>query len=56
MSANVASRMDTATPYLRDLISSVNKGEMKVPQFQRAFVWVQDKALRLLDRIAKNIR
>ncbi len=54
MTANVASRMDTATPYLRDLISSVDKGEIKVPQFQRPFVWRQDKALRLLDSIAKN--
>ena len=41
-------------PYLRDLISSVDKGEIKVPQFQRPFVWRQDKALRLLDSISKN--
>lgn len=54
MSANVGSRLSTATPYIRDLNSQVRKGEIKIPQFQRPFVWGNDQALRLLDSVANN--
>lgn len=54
MSANIASRLETGTPYLKDLIADVNSGQIKVPQFQRQFVWKEEQALKLLDSIANN--
>ncbi|MGV1099917.1 DUF262 domain-containing protein [Thiovibrio sp. JS02] len=54
MKANIASRLGTGTPFLKDLITGVKKGEIKVPQFQRKFVWKEEQALNLLDSIASN--
>jgi len=54
MPANVASRLETKTQYLNDLINSVRNGEIKVPQFQRPFVWRIEQAINLLDSIANN--
>ncbi|GJL52376.1 MAG: hypothetical protein NPIRA01_36030 [Nitrospirales bacterium] len=54
MSANIASRLETGTPFLKDLIADVNSGQIKVPQFQRQFVWKEEQALKLLDSIASN--
>jgi hypothetical protein len=54
MKANIASRLQTETPLLRDLITGLKKGEIKVPKFQRRFIWREDQALNLLDSIASN--
>ena len=54
MSANIASRLETGTPFLKDLIADINSGQIKVPQFQRQFVWKEEQALKLLDSIANN--
>lgn len=54
MSANIASRLETGTPFLKDLIADVNSGQIKVPQFQRQFVWKEEQALKLLDSISSN--
>jgi hypothetical protein len=54
MKPNIQSRLDTATPYLKDLITEVKKGEIKIPQFQRKFVWKEDQALKLLDSLSSN--
>lgn len=54
MSVNIASRLETGTPFIKDLISDINSGEIKVPQFQRPFVWKEEQALKLLDSIASN--
>lgn len=54
MKANIASRLGTDTPLLKDLIACVRKGEIKVPQFQRRFVWKEDQAVNLLDSIGSN--
>ncbi|MGW2144062.1 GmrSD restriction endonuclease domain-containing protein [Nonomuraea bangladeshensis] len=54
MSANVGTRLSTATAYIKDLNVQVRKGEIKVPQFQRPFVWGDDQALALLDSVANN--
>jgi hypothetical protein len=54
MRANVASKLQTGTPFLIDLIASVRDGEIKVPQFQRPFVWKAEQALTLLDSIGSN--
>lgn len=37
-----------------DLISEIQKGQIKVPKFQRNFVWSLDKTANLLDSILKG--
>ncbi|MBN2836699.1 MAG: DUF262 domain-containing protein [Candidatus Delongbacteria bacterium] len=37
-----------------DLISEIQKGQIKVPKFQRNFVWSVDKTAKLLDSILKG--
>jgi hypothetical protein len=51
---NVVSRLETKTAFIRDLISDIQKGEIKIPQFQRKFVWKEIQALDLLDSISNN--
>jgi len=46
--------LETDTPLLKDLITGIKRGEIKVPQFQRRFVWKDEQALNLLDSIASN--
>lgn len=47
-------RLSTNTPYIRDLNARIRVGEMKVPKFQRPFVWTEDQALALLDSLRRN--
>jgi hypothetical protein len=54
MTTNILSRLGTDTPLISDLIADVRKGEIKIPQFQRKFVWKEKQALDLLDSISKN--
>jgi uncharacterized protein with ParB-like and HNH nuclease domain len=54
MAANIATRLETGTPFLKDLIADINSGQIKVPQFQRKFVWKEEQALKLLDSVASN--
>lgn len=54
MRPNVLSRLDTDTTYLKNLIEDIKKGEIKIPAFQRPFVWKEQQALDLLDSIANN--
>jgi len=37
-----------------DLISEIEKGVIKIPKFQRDFVWSIDKTAKLLDSILKG--
>jgi len=39
---------------LRNLIGAVGKGEYRVPQFQRKFVWEKQKVVELFDSIYKE--
>lgn len=54
MPPNVLSRLDTDTTFLKNLIEDIKKGEIKIPAFQRKFVWKEQQALDLLDSIANN--
>src|SRR5687768_10249915 len=54
VAANVQSRLSTSTPTIISLTADIKKGEIKIPQFQRPFVWKDDQALNLLDSIASN--
>jgi hypothetical protein len=48
------SRLATETPTFADLIADIKRGLIKIPQFQRKFVWKEPQALDLLDSISKN--
>ena len=37
-----------------DLISEIQKGQIKIPKFQRDFVWSIEKTSKLLDSILKG--
>jgi hypothetical protein len=50
----VSSRIATDTALISALITGLRKGETKIPQFQRKFVWKDEQALDLLDSIANN--
>lgn len=39
---------------LRNIITKIDMGEVKLPPFQRNFVWNQDQIISLLDSIYKN--
>lgn len=54
MRKNLKGRLDTDTKDIDSLIKEIRNGEMKVPQFQRPFVWKDEQALDLLDSIASN--
>jgi hypothetical protein len=54
MAKNVHGRLSTDTKDLRTLCDEIWKGEVKVPQFQRRFVWKEQQALDLLDSVANN--
>jgi hypothetical protein len=54
MSKNNTSRISTDVELISTLISGINKGEIKIPKFQRKFVWKDDQAIDLLDSLANN--
>jgi hypothetical protein len=54
MRKNVVSRINTDTALISNLIAGINRGEIKVPKFQRDFVWKDDQAIDLLDSLANN--
>jgi hypothetical protein len=54
MRPNIASRLEPTTPTLQDLVNQINEGEVKIPAFQRRFVWKDHQALDLLDSLASN--
>jgi hypothetical protein len=47
-------RLSTETPTFQDLIADIKKGVIKIPQFQRKFVWKEPQAFKLLDSVANN--
>lgn len=54
MAPNIHSRLSTDTRGLNSLIEDIKRGEIKIPQFQRPFVWKEKQALDLLDSIASH--
>ena len=54
MTKGAPSQIATDVQLISALIAGIDKGEIKVPKFQRAFVWKDDQALNLLDSIANN--
>lgn len=54
MALNIHSRLSTDTRSINSLIEDIRRGEIKIPQFQRPFVWTEDQAINLLDSIASH--
>src|ERR1017187_4649470 len=52
--ALLPSRLSTETPFFQDLIADIKRGQIKIPQFQRKFVWKEEQAFKLLDSIKNN--
>jgi hypothetical protein len=52
--ALLLSRLSTETPFFQDLIADIKRGQIKIPQFQRKFVWKEEQAFKLLDSIKNN--
>ncbi len=48
------SRLGTETYFFQDLNGDIKRGQIKVPQFQRKFVWKEEQAFKLLDSIKNN--
>lgn len=40
--------------HITDLINDVKRGYIKIPQFQRDFIWSKEKAASLMDSILKG--
>ena len=51
---DIASRLDTGTQFIQGLLTDIQRGEIKIPKFQRKFVWSEGQALQLIDSIAHN--
>jgi uncharacterized protein with ParB-like and HNH nuclease domain len=54
MKSDISTKLTTETAYFNQLISDIKKGEVKIPQFQRKFVWKDEQALQLLDSVANG--
>src|SRR4051794_39915448 len=54
MAPNIHSRLSTDTRNVSSLNEDIRRGEIKIPQFQRPFVWKEEQALDLLDSIANH--
>jgi len=54
MAPNIHSRLSTETRSISSLNEDIRRGEIKIPQFQRPFVWNENQALDLLDSIASH--
>lgn len=44
----------TEVKFVTDLLAELRNGRLRVPKFQRPFVWNQDKMRRLLDSIVRG--
>lgn len=40
--------------FINDLIQKVNKGQIRIPSFQRGFIWDADRVAHLMDSIYKG--
>ncbi len=51
---HVRGRLTTEPLNFEDIIADIRKGEIKIPKFQRPFVWKEEQAIRLVDSIARG--
>jgi hypothetical protein len=51
---HIRGRLNTEALEIKDIITDIDRGEIKVPKFQRPFVWQSSQALELIDSIARG--
>jgi hypothetical protein len=51
---DISSRLDTGTQFIQGLLTDIQRGEIKIPKFQRKFVWRESQAVELIDSVAHN--
>ncbi len=49
-----APELNPSAEKLDKLINRINSGDIRIPAFQRAYVWQQNQILELLDSVVKN--
>jgi len=49
MATNISNRLSTDTVFFASLIEDIKQGRIKIPKFQRPYVWEDEQALKLLD-------
>lgn len=54
MVSHIRGRLTTEPVNFEDIIADIRKGEIKIPKFQRPFVWKEDQALKLIDSVARG--
>ena len=54
MATNISNRLSTDTVFFSSLIEDIKQGRIKIPKFQRPYVWEDEQALKLLDSIANS--
>jgi hypothetical protein len=54
VATNISNRLSTDTVFFASLIEDIKQGRIKIPKFQRPYVWEDEQALKLLDSIANS--
>lgn len=54
MTLNISTKLSTDTLFFQPLIEDIRKGQIKIPKFQRPYVWKDPQAIRLLDSIVRS--
>jgi hypothetical protein len=54
MALNISTKLSTDTVFFQPLIADIADGRIKIPKFQRPYVWKDAQALRLLDSIVRS--
>lgn len=54
MALNISTKLSTDTLFFQPLIEDIRKGQIKIPKFQRPYVWKDPQAIRLLDSIVRS--
>ena len=54
MSTSISNRLSTETIFFSSLLEEIKEGRIKIPKFQRPWVWTDKQALNLLDSVARS--
>lgn len=54
MALNISTKLSTDTLFFQPLIAEIAEGRIKIPKFQRPYVWKEEQALNLLDSIVRS--
>jgi hypothetical protein len=54
MALSISTKLSTDTVFFQPLIDDISSGRIKIPKFQRPYVWKDAQALKLLDSIVRS--